>query len=240
MSLKLPSIRGRIERLIKDKAKRLDREDINEAIKGGLRVFSMAYPYQRVSDKSGDGSVIEWAVPTDWYPEFSVLEKVGHPIDETGEREPPWLDPKYDYDVIQKDSGWVWRLLRDTPATGETARFIYTTIHVLTDAASSLSGPPSESQVVFISAALCCMQIAALMANRREDLIEGDISDHTVAVQHYRDLAATYAQMSGLKDFLESGFADEEIACHFRDVDLDPMFSSAAVPDYLFHTRKRR
>ncbi len=221
--LKLDSMRERVERLVQDLQNQLNLEEMNLAIESALKIYSMAYPCYKVKDQDGDGSLKEWAVEADWLEEFSALESVEYPAGDSDERKPPYLKPKKDYDIVRTATNtFVWRLMRSTPADGETVRFTYTTIHTITNLATTLTSSGAEKQVIFVSAAICETQLAAIATQRTDNIIEADVIEGTSAVQYHLDLAERFAQLSGLKDLLEQGFADEEIASYTKEIDSDP------------------
>lgn len=200
-----------------------------------VNVFSYAQPRELIYDAAGNGTLYEWAVPSTWVQGFSSLKSVEYPAGQTGERERNFLDESYYEVVMTATDTYKFRLIEDTPATGETVRFTYTGAHSLTETITTIPNKLNEDSIIFLTAALACEALAAKYASNTDSVIGADSVDHKSQSDKYDMLAKRFLNMSGLQSVLES-MRGETIANGQTDWDLNYSWGTS----FLFHGKTSR
>jgi len=238
MSRTLTQIRNEVAKLVRDSEDILDQADYNSAINQAVRYYSRAKPRYIVETASGDGSAYEWELPDSYLEDFSSIVLVEYPAAEENERGLQRLDFKLDYDVVRTATGkYKLRLLRSTPSSGETVRYTYTTLHSLTDSGSTLPSENAEHAVIFSATSICCRQLAAHYAQSIDPTLSEDAVDYGTKSERYSSLADHFAEMSGLKDVMQSSLIS---SVAFSDYEFDPPPTWNPNGDFIVHTRRRR
>ena len=207
--------------------------DIISCLEKAVMVYSQNFPKETVSDKAGDGSTYEWAVPTGWSPDFSRIIKVIYPADETGEREPPEIDPVTSYGIVLKTAGYYWRLYNITASTGDSVKFIYTAYYTLDSDTNDLSSTFAENSVMDYAAHLCFRQLQAVYSGYKSSNIGIDTVDYGAKSSNMDSLAKVYLQRSGLTEQKAGGIA-------IVIGDIDPYSGHEEKGEFLVHTRGKR
>ncbi len=239
MSRKITELKNEVRELVQDHSGILDDAGYIGAVNDAVRIYSAVKPYKKTKSETGDGATYEWAVASDYYEDFSTVEKVDYPAAETDEREPPGQEVNVDYAVIKTATSTLkFRMLSATPATGDIVRYIYTTLHSVSDAASTLPSPISEQSVIYCAASMQCEKLAAYYQQVSDATIGADSVNYGTKPTDYSARAQRFAELSGLKDAMQKGLIASGIACVIEDFDPPPLFNPSG--DYIIHTRNRR
>ncbi len=150
-----------------------------------LARYSKDRPEHAFKDSAGDGTAYDFALPSDWDDALSTVLGVEYP---QGEREPVFLQQR-DWTIYGKGtSAAMFRLLRLTPATGETVRLFYSRSHTATDSATSV--PAADQQAVAkLAAAEGCGILSRKYAETAEPIIGADSVNYQSKSGEYARLA---------------------------------------------------
>lgn len=192
MATAYAAIQPVVKLLVNDKAGKLvDFADydtlIGQAIKGR---YSQDRPLVKAKDYAGDGVTYQLTLPAasgspaayGWIEGFSTVASVEYP---SGERPPLMLDPReISVDWISNTTKKLI-LAETTPATGQTARLLYTTQRVV-EADVLLT---DIDAVIKLSAAFCCRALAGLYAQTSDSTLGADVVNYRTKSQEYTSLA---------------------------------------------------
>jgi hypothetical protein len=215
--------------LLQDDSNILSQPEKDIALQMAVKYYSRVRPREVVSDLAGNDG-FDYDLPSTWNDGFSFLKQVEYPA---GEQQPVYLH-KEDVTLYRNASALKLRFLRDTPATGKTARVTFTALHTLT--ASSASIPSSdEDAVAALGAAYACEALSNHYAKTTEPTLQADVVDHRSKSQEFagraKRLRALFLSSLGIKDENEVAPASGT-----RDWFTDSSWGE----DRLLHPRDRR
>ncbi len=188
----------------------------------GVRILSRKYPHVTVLDQIGDGSAEYYTVPTDWSPGFSTVLNVWYPFVVADDDSTEQLD-REDFDVYEYSTGvWKFRLLDDTPGATEYSRWQYTSLHTVTDAASTIDSNASEDAVIWLATSFCLEIMAAKAVSVRNSGMGSEAVDYQGRSAQYLSLAKQYRAMSGLGEFLGETETQKGTAYVLQDLEPRP------------------
>jgi hypothetical protein len=234
MSRSYSQIETEVRDLVQDDAGHLGETQWLQAIRTATRFYSLKYPYKqevKLNDSSSpalDGSAYDFALPSDFLDEFSVVKTVYYPADETGETELPALTEGEDWIVIEKDGSKSLRLLVGAPAASEVLRYWYTTIHTLYGGTTTIPNESGSDMVMYCAASIACFMIAAKTSKTQHPGIAADTIDYQSESERWRQLGNEYAKLSGLQDVMESQAktsGSKTKGCVIRDYDRPPLWN---------------
>ena len=110
--------------------------EIYSHLSQAARFHSLQSPYTRVASQRGDGSSVQFSLPTDYIFGQSVIDYIEYP---TGSVPPSILDSRswavgyYGEEELGsvRDDELVLMLYRNSPSNGEYFRYLYTALHVI-------------------------------------------------------------------------------------------------------------
>lgn len=201
MSKQLGTLRAELKRIIKDGDAYLTDDDYNDTLARAVRVLSSRTPYFSIKNQAGDGTSFQWAVPADWVPSWSNLVKVEYPFSSSTQTPIEPLEPDQ-YDLLEYTAGvFYFRLKEAIPATGETARFTYTTYQSITETTSTLTASDDEDAVLYYAASQCFRRMAARTIAVSDPTLGADTVAYQPRESQYGALADYYEKLSGLIDY---------------------------------------
>jgi hypothetical protein len=131
-------------------------------------------PVVTVKDVTADGTY-EYATPTGWVNNFSVITQIEYPADEEQDPADAIIAPEK-YGVYQNASAYKIRFYDITPAAGETIRISFTTRHAVVTASSTVFANDSDA-VCSLAAAFCCFDLARRYGQDNDTFISADSVD---------------------------------------------------------------
>ena len=170
------------------------------AVAAALARYSKDRPRQAYKDYAGDGAAYDFALPADWDPALSAVAAVEYP---EGEREPVHLQAR-DWTIYAKGTtAEKLRLLRHTPASGETARLFYTLPHGADDGSATVPANDLKA-VAWLAAAEGCGILARRHAQSSVPTLGADQVDHQGKAPEYirlgKELERKYMAHLGLRE----------------------------------------
>jgi len=202
------------------------------AINAALKKYSGQRPRIVSEDEAGNAS-FDYALTllADWSEGFSVIKSVEYPVDDTEEaaailQEDAW-------EIYQKPSGKVLRLLEDTPAATESLRVNYTALHSCTDAACTVPSYDEEALQI-LAASIFCDMLAAYYAQTQDSTIQADSVDHKSKASEYAARARAYRKT--YFDHLRVKEGESPAASVTKDQDRAGSWGA----DHMTHPRKWR
>ena len=163
------------------------------SISAALKKYSGHRPRIVPEDEAGNGS-FDYALTllADWTEGFSTIKSVEYPVDDTNETAAILAEDAWQ--IYQKPTGKVLRLLEDTPAAAESLRIRYTALHICTDAACTV--PAYDEEVLqILAASIFCDMLAAYFAQTQDSTILADSVDHRSKASEYAARARAYRKM---------------------------------------------
>lgn len=178
---------------IKDDSGRLTSENIAAAVAEALNRYSSVRPWLLVRDQVAPGGH-DIDLPLDWYPGFSEVLSIEHPIGSVPEK----LLPRGSWRMYATPDGELIRLTSSIPQ-GNSLRITFTVLH------SEDSVPAGDQETVAnLAASICCLQLAAIYGSAMDSTLQADTVDHQSKTDQYRRLAkeyeGRYKAALGLKD----------------------------------------
>ncbi len=134
----LTQFKTKVDEIVQDDASKLTPTEKADFIQEALKQYSKHRPREIIKDITGDGTY-DYAIATNltsWVKGFSIVKKIEYPADE---RIPTYLEEDDDYQIYEKETGQILRLINDTPAATEKIRVTYTALHILVDATVTIS-----------------------------------------------------------------------------------------------------
>lgn len=222
-------IQIKMDALLQDDSNILSQPERDIALQMAVKYYSRVRPREVVSDLAGNGG-FDYDPPSAWADGFSILKQVEYPA---GEQQPVYL-PKEDVTVYRNASALKLRFLRDTPATGKTARITFTALHTV-NAGSSTIPSSDEDAVAALGAAYACEALANHYAKTTEPTLVADVVDHRSKSQEFagraKRLRALFLSSLGIKEENEVAPASGT-----RDWHIDSSWGQ----DRFLHPRDRR
>lgn len=134
----LAQFKTRVGEIVQDDASKLSATELANYLLEAIKQYSKHRPREITRDITGTGAY-DYAIATyltSWVKGFSIIKKLEYPADQ---RSPVYLDEGDDWLIYEKETGQILRLINDTPATTEKIRVLYTALHILIDAAVTIS-----------------------------------------------------------------------------------------------------
>ncbi len=178
----------------------LDEADYADLIEAALSRYSKDRPQLSYEDYAGDGAVYDFTLPAAWDRALTVVASVEYP---QGEHEPAYLQRR-DWTIYARGtSAEKLRLLRLTPASGETMRLTYTLPHTADDSSATI--PANDLKcLAWLAAAEGCHILARRYAQTSEPILGADSVNYTSKAAEYtrlgRELERKYQNHIGLKE----------------------------------------
>ncbi len=178
----------------------IDEADYTDLIEASLSRYSKDRPRHALQDYAGDGAAYDFNLPSDWDAALSVVASVEYP---QGEREPIYLQRRDWVLYARGTPAEKLRFIRHTPASGETARLIYTLPHTADDSQTTV--PPNDLKpLAWLAAAEGCHVLARRYAQTSEPILGADsVSYRSKAAEYTRlgkELERKYQSHIGLKE----------------------------------------
>ena len=159
---------------------------LDDALSQALQEYSRRLPYVKTAVLTGDGSTILFAVPTDWQLGWSHIVTVEYPA---GADEPTYLSTA-SWSLYQNTDNTLKIRLLTAPASGETARVRYTTVHSVGETSASTSVPSiHDAALATLAASYACQMLAVHFAAQSDSSFVADTTDHSGRSQRYADRA---------------------------------------------------
>lgn len=201
MALTRASLFTAAEAYVQDDAARITHDpttgDFGVAIERALEKYSHDRPREIVATASGDGSAIDFALPTGWVEGFSELKRVEYPFPPaTGQRVPNVVfdaddasEPAEVRIVQATASAKKIRFMTLTPETGtDNILLEFTGLHTVhaSDSASTTVRGSDERALALLVASYACEMIASKYAETKDATFSVDSVD-------FRSKSAEYA-----------------------------------------------
>lgn len=198
MAKLLADYRTKLDQVLQDAASILDQPKKDAAIQEAVVWHSRNEPQVKLQDLSGNGTTVEFAVPSDWIDGGSAIRRIESP---QGKRPPEYLD-KDEYRLYRKPTGLVIQF--DTaPANATTARVSYTTLHVVSLTVGTIPDHRVDA-ACNLAAMIACQWLANRFSQQGDSTIGADSVDHKSKAAEYssraRDLKKMYLDALGIKD----------------------------------------
>jgi len=182
-----------VKPLVADDALKLaDPGDYQAAIKAVLKDYSRPRPLLAYEEYTGDGSTFDFAEPTNWDEEFSIILEVEYP---TGKRPQEFLD-QIDWKVVIVMVASVAtrfvRLVNHTPTASEKVLVTYTRLHQVADPSTETVPAADREAVITLAASKACLTLAAKHADEVSTAIDADTIDHSNVAREFRAQARQY------------------------------------------------
>ena len=180
---------------VKDSAGKLDDPtDYESAIDAALMRYSKHLPRLIPEDIPGqDGPDV--ALPTGWVDGLSAISGIEYPIGTV----PETLIDRRDWRFYQTPTDTFIRFSGVRPASDETVRVLYNTLH--TEATAS---PADLEAIANLAASFCCRKLAALYAQTSDPTIQADSVNYRTKSGEYTSLAnkleAQYKEALGIRE----------------------------------------
>lgn len=203
--------------------------EFGEMLRLALDRYSKDRPLKDLSDMTGDGSTFDFSLPTAWDDAISSALSVEYP---QGEQSPVFLQRK-DWTIYAAGtSAQMFRFLTLIPASGKTARLIYTRRHTISETASETTIYGNDlAAFIKLVAAEACHELARRFAQTSAPTIAADAIDYESKSAEYtrlaKDLMRQYMNQLGMKEGDTAGPAGATL-------DLDFGLSQSR-GDYLTH-----
>lgn len=145
-------------------------------------------PLLQFHDVTGSG-VFDYDLPADWQEGFSQILSIEYPVDATSQSRSMLDRDEWElwYDV--DNTKWQLRFLTAEPATGETARVEYTTIHSVSTTPTDTVLESHFTAVCLLGAAYCYESLAARYTQTMDPTLAVDTVDYQSKGQQYTSLA---------------------------------------------------
>jgi len=210
----------------------LDTEEKAACVDAAVKEHSKYRPLVKYAETAGDGN-FDYAVPTDWIEGLSEVLSIEYPVDDT-DRTQSWVDAD-NHTLVNDGGSWKIRFMADTPASGETFRLEYTTVHTLLDPTDTILSQDFNA-VSMLAAAHACASLAAKYAQSSESTLSVDITSLATRRMELqavgKSLRDRYFEAMGI-DPKKTGSKPA-----MSDGDMDPKFAGRV--DYLTHPRRYR
>jgi hypothetical protein len=213
----------------------LDQLNMDECIQQAVEEHSNYRPYIQSDDISGDGSdPPDYALHADFFVDWSKVLMLEYP---TGNNPRSLLDPE-DWEIYYNGTAWRVRFLSSAPATGETARMLFTSLHTLTQDTDTLISTGRKNDfaaVCILSAAYCYDSLAAKFTQTQDPTMNQDVINYRTKGEEYNTLCNKMRK----RYFALIGKSDKpqpEIAVATKDWDSE----FAGQVDYLTHPKTYR
>lgn len=198
MAKLLADYRTKLDQVLEDLAAVLDQTKKDAAIQEAVILHSHHEPQMKLQDLAGNGTAVEFAVPSDWIDGASVIRQVEYP---KGTRPPDYLD-RDEYRTYRTPTGLVTQF--DTaPASGATARVSYTTLHVVSASVGTIPDHRVDA-VCNLAAMVACQWLANRFSQQGDSTIGADSVDHKSKAAEYsgraRELKRAYLDAMGITD----------------------------------------
>lgn len=202
MAKLLADYRTKLDQVLEDAASILDQPKKDAAIQEAVIWHSRHEPQVKLQDLSGNGTTVEFAVPSDWIDGGSAIRRIEYP---QGKRPPEYAD-KDEYRIYRTPTGLVIQF--DTaPASGKTARVSYTTAHVVSLTVGTIPDHRFDA-VCNLAAMVACQWLANRFSQQGDSTIGADSVDHKSKAAEYasraRDLKRAYMDAIGITDMAGS------------------------------------
>lgn len=182
-----------MESQLQDQASALSDAERLQAVTHALIEYSRRRPARQLYDMSGDGTTVEFALPSDWQEDWSAIVAIESPQGEDPQR---YLDPAWYHLTRTLVAGTTVLRLRflSAPANGDTARMEYT-------APRTAAMVPSvhEDAVATLAAAIAAQWLAQRYAQQTETTLSVDIADRDSRSRAYAERAK---ELRGMYDLL--------------------------------------
>lgn len=193
---KLDSYVQRTVRYVAEAATSDDQQAVSEAgyreaVADAVRAFSLARPRRLQASVSMVANTFEYALPSGWVNEFSTIQTLEYPVDDT-------LITKYYLDTDEYKVDEIrakWRFTEITPASGETARVQYTVPYTLTDSSDTLPTDRFESLCMY-AAGLVLMQLSNRAAGTSEPQVGAQVAGYRSKQAEYRKQAEGWLKLA--------------------------------------------
>ena len=181
----LQSYLDELKRLIPQAIDELPPGTLEERLGDAIRAYSRISPYcPRPIDYEGDGETYDFDLPSNWDLEFSRVRSIEYPV---GYQEPEYLEPDEYILYYSPTSGWQLRLF-SIPASGETLRVLYITLHRLTDSEDTI--PERDKRAVcYLAGSLIARNLAAKYAGFTDPSLSADVINYRTKQREYSEVA---------------------------------------------------
>lgn len=174
-----------LKRLIPQAADELPPGSLEERLGDAIRAYSRIAPYEpNPIDYDGDGSTYDFDLPAAWDWDFSKIRSIEYPL---GYQDPDYLEPD-EYFLYHTSTGWKLRLLV-TPASGETMRVNFMTLHRLTPDGDDTIPERDRRAFCWLAASLVARNLAAKYAGFTDPSLTADVIVYRTKQREYSDLA---------------------------------------------------
>lgn len=237
MSLTRDDYLSRLQRSLQDVGEFLQPDDDAVFLNQAVLIYSKVRPRKKAYELTGDGSAFDFAMPSDWVEEFSIIpEKIEYPVDDTVQSR-SFLDAE-DWELFRKlvsgETVLYLRFKTFVPQSGRIARYVYTCPHTLNTSTSTIKDHDSDA-VLALAAGLCYWALSARFAQSSDSTIQADVIDYARKSELYRDLAIE--KMNLYKSLMGLGSGKDSVAAASAGVsikDLDITYPGN-LGDYLTH-----
>lgn len=206
-----------------EKLSESDREDfITEAVEE----FSRFTPDIDVADLTGDGSAVEFDLPSGFDVNFSTIISIEFPV---GEQDPVYLKPS-EYMVYRTLTENQIRLKEITLGSAETARMTFTRVHVVDEDSSTISDS-SWKAVATLATSKAARALATQYANSRDS-----IRNNLVNNERRADSYSALADKLEKSYYRALGIDPDSLPPAYSTFDIDPEMQFGAGP--ITHSRR--
>lgn len=160
------------------------------SLSAALLAYSRHRPRHRLVDYTGDGSSYEFTLPADFVADFSKVISVEYP---QGERTPVYLSSRY-YSVHFTLSGatevYVLRLAY-TPSASETVRLRYTTLHTITESATTVPAGDFEG-LCHLACHYLAMSAVGYFGSQSRSTLDANVLNYRTKADEWRAIAEQF------------------------------------------------
>ena len=191
----LADLRAKVIATVRDDSQKLvNPDDYDRAINAALRKYSLHRPDYATTDIAGNGTH-DLALPTGWVDGYSMISSAEYPIGQV----PSELLANDEVDIYRSPTALKIRLRDVAPAAAESVRLTFTIQR------SAATVPDNDiDAVAWLSAALCCEDLANAFAQSTDSSIAADSVDYRDKSQKFasraKRLMQLYKEHLGLKD----------------------------------------
>lgn len=230
---------------VDDAGSRLTAAQRNSFVTEAVREYSRHRPRRRMHRAQGDGT-FDYALPTDWDRERSVIEEMEFPIPNTAgapvEQQVREFLTEEDFEIVETTTTGTLRLrfVTATPTTADWFRFRYTVPHTVTDGppASSTVAVQDDEIVAWYAAGLAHLALAGEYANTTDATRGSDFADFRSKADEHRSLAKDCFDRYRVALGLPRGDAERQLraSSYVQDLDVRDQFAR----DRLTHPNRWR
>lgn len=233
MARNLPDVRRLVKRKLKDDARYVDDQEMQDQIASALRKLNHDRPFILVVDITGDGSK-DYNLPAPYEKGTSKILTVEHPAGEDIpvllEEDDVWFEYEDPSQIATEQNRL--RFLTRTPGVTETIRVRYQTDYTVGEATNVLDRDAFEA-LIEKTVSLLFTALAAKFNQSTDNGVEADSVDLGVRSQTYIQLANRHE-----KEYRKASGLDGEVGPAQAMAEADTRFSDGS--DYPWHPAKTR